>query len=67
MTLTMTDTPITNNVIRIDHATWYTMRQLKENIAFMKTNAKEYSISLKGEEDLLRHFMTSVVKRKEAA
>jgi len=51
----------------IDHATWYTMRQLKDNIRFMEQNAKEYSVSLKGEQDLLRHFMSSVVKRKEAA
>lgn len=51
----------------IDQATWYSMRQCRESVAYLKTlNNPIFDIEIKGEEALLRTFMSEVLGKKAA-
>ena len=48
----------------IDHATWYSMRQCREAIAFCKAQKNDkYDIEIKGEEEILGIYMKQVLGR----
>jgi hypothetical protein len=52
-----------NNVIHVDAATWYCMRQCRESINYLTTKRDpRYAIEINGEKELYRHFMDSIVK-----
>lgn len=59
---------VQNNVIYIDHPTWYCMRQCNESIRHLSTlNNPIYQVEINGEKDILRHFMKEVLTQQEAA
>jgi hypothetical protein len=50
-----------NNVIHIDSATWYCMRQCRESINYLSAKRDPvYDLEIKGEKELYRHFMDEV-------
>lgn len=57
-----------DNVIHVDHPTWYCMRQCRESINYLATLKNPiYQVEINGEKDILNHFMKEVLTRKEAA
>lgn len=53
-----------SNVIHIDHATWYCMRQCRESINYLTLKRDpQYDIEINGEKELYNHFMDSVLNR----
>jgi len=52
-----------NNVIQIDPATFYCMRQCQESIKYLSAkNDPKYKTEINGEKELYRHFMDSIFK-----
>lgn len=57
---------VQNNVIHVDHPTWYCMRQCRESINYLSTLKNPiYDVEINGEKDILKHFMSEVLTRKE--
>ena len=51
------------NVIHVDYGTWYCMRQCRESINHLTTlKDPKYDLEIKGEKELYRHFMDSVLR-----
>lgn len=58
----------TNVIGPIDLPTWYSMRQCREAINWCKNQRDpKYDIEIHGEEEILRVYFDTILKRKEAA
>lgn len=58
---------MTNVIGPIDQSTWFCMRQCRESINWCKKqNNPIYDLEIKGETELLQHFMDEVLGRKAA-
>lgn len=55
-----------NNVIQIDPATFYCMRQCQESIKNLTPLVSKnpiYQIEINGEKEMYKHFMSQTIKR----
>jgi hypothetical protein len=56
----------TNNVIYVDSPTWYSMRQIRETLKYLKplvVKKPVYATEIKGEEEIYNLYMKQILKR----